>query len=46
MAAPESADAILAKYDLDRAGLDALIYSIASDPASRERYAAKLAEKN
>ena len=42
---PESADNILAKYELDRPGLDELIYKIASDPASRKRYSELLASR-
>lgn len=45
MKAPESADEILAKYELDRPGLDELIYKIASDPESRKRYADMLAAR-
>ena len=45
MKAPESADEILARYELDRPGLDELIYKIASDPESRKRYADMLAAR-
>lgn len=46
MKAPESADEILARYELDRPGLDELIYKIASDPESRKRYADMLAARD
>ena len=36
--APETADDVLAKQDLDRDKLDALMYEIASDPDLTEQY--------
>jgi hypothetical protein len=42
MRAPESADDILARYDLDREGLDELIYKIAADASLRQRYSEQL----
>ncbi len=46
MRAPEEADDILARYDLDRVGLDELVYKIASDPASRKRYSEQLTARD
>lgn len=42
MRAPESADDILARYDLDREGLDELIYKISADSSLRQRYSEQL----
>jgi hypothetical protein len=46
MRSPEEADEILARYDLDRVGLDELVYKIASDPGSRRRYSEQLTARD
>ena len=46
MRAPENADTILARYDLDRVGLDELVYKISADPALRRRYSEQLTKRN